>query len=869
MKLRTIRLENVRRFVDPVEIGGIGDGLNVLSAPNEYGKSTVFDALHAVFFKKRNSWDKEVRSLKPHAGGNPAVAVEIELAGGMYWIEKCWNNQHNGDARIETDGRLFKQADEAEAWIAEILKAPRDGGPAGLLWVRQGLTGLAKDDAAQLARRDLLTSVAGEVDAMTGGKRMNAAWDRCRREMERYQTGTGRPRAGGPLKSQEDEVADLSSNRNRLANKSEQLRSELESRRALRRELATLEDPNEEAGRNARLDKAKAEHDSASGHAESLERHNAHEYTKCVEVKRAEERLKALEEDLAEMAEAGKEYRTAKDAEKRAIERLRLAEVEMSKSANVHKSVAARAKAGGDILRRALLAEAAAGATRQRHDLVGKINRAEDLRMHIHRASNEAKTELSDLVMAELEKLDESVRILRRARDLKAVAIAMTYTPGRSGGVFLNGRPLPDGKRMPVPDGARLDIDDIGRLDIHPGQTGDGETLAEAEANLVMALEAAGASSIADARASNRRKREAEQRLRNAEADLESLAPDGIDALRDRLAQLPVPSADEDDIPNTEEAQQEDEAARKALVGALEEYEVARTAHGNAETVAGQATITAESAATRLARATTALSGIDEPQAERIARGEALSRLRAEMEAATLRREEAEAAAPNLNAAAAKLERARSIVNGAKEDRQRIRIKLGKLDTSIGMQAGDAVDEELADIDVRLAAARTSLADLKFEVAVLKKLRAALETARASARDRYIKPVMMELEPLLLFLWPEAELRFDPETLLPEALVRAGTEEDFDILSMGTQEQIALLVRLSFARMLAKAGAPAPVIFDDAIVYTDDDRIERMFDALTRQAHDFQIVVFSCRQKAFRDLGGHRLDIVSATQAQI
>ena len=119
--------------------------------------------------------------------------------------------------------------------------------------------------------------------------------------------------------------------------------------------------------------------------------------------------------------------------------------------------------------------------------------------------------------------------------------------------------------------------------------------------------------------------------------------------------------------------------------------------------------------------------------------------------------------------------------------------------------------------------------------------------------------------PLRLF-WPEAELRLDPETLLPTALVRTGTEEHFDILSGGTQEQIALLVRLAFARMLAKTGAPAPVILDDAIVHTDDDRIERMFDALTRQAHDLQIVVFSCRQKAFRDLGGRRLDIVPATR---
>ena len=94
--------------------------------------------------------------------------------------------------------------------------------------------------------------------------------------------------------------------------------------------------------------------------------------------------------------------------------------------------------------------------------------------------------------------------------------------------------------------------------------------------------------------------------------------------------------------------------------------------------------------------------------------------------------------------------------------------------------------------------------------------------------------------------------------------MRAGTEEDFDILSGGTQEQIALLVRLAFARMLAKAGTSAPIILDDAIVYTDDDRIERMFDALTRQAHDLQIVVFSCRQKAFRDLGGRGLGILPA-----
>ena len=40
MRLVSIALNDVRRFTDPVKISSIGPGLNVLSAPNENGKST-------------------------------------------------------------------------------------------------------------------------------------------------------------------------------------------------------------------------------------------------------------------------------------------------------------------------------------------------------------------------------------------------------------------------------------------------------------------------------------------------------------------------------------------------------------------------------------------------------------------------------------------------------------------------------------------------------------------------------------------------------------------------------------------------------------------------------------------------------------
>lgn len=49
-----------------------------------------------------------------------------------------------------------------------------------------------------------------------------------------------------------------------------------------------------------------------------------------------------------------------------------------------------------------------------------------------------------------------------------------------------------------------------------------------------------------------------------------------------------------------------------------------------------------------------------------------------------------------------------------------------------------------------------------------------------------------------------------------------------------------------------------PIVLDDALVFSDDDGIIKMFTALTRVAKDQQIIVFSCRQLAFQQLGGER-----------
>lgn len=870
MKLRSIRLENVRRFIDPVEITGIGDGLNVLAAPNEHGKSTVFDALHAVFFKDRKSLDKKVKSLIPHAGGDPAVTVEIEWQGEKYRIVKRWSKRRGaGDARIMVNGRVMKQADDAEAWIAAVLKTPQDGGPAGLLWVRQGLAGLVSgdkklQDAENQARRGLVTSVAGEVEAVTGGRKMDMARDRCRQERDRYVTKTGQPKAGGALKNKEKEFDELSERHNELKAKSRQLREELDRRRTLRRELAGLEDPKERQQREERLEKAESGYAEAARHAEQVERARQKLSAKRLERDRASEQVVSLERDLSECKKAREDLQLATDQAARNSAELRSREGAMAAAEQALAQVRRLSEEAADTLQRVLRAQVAAVAAQRRDELREKLAQAEALRQQLEEAKAAARVEITDQNRDRLEAQHEELRVLEHTRDAEAAAITMTYSPGRSTGVSLGGEPLVDAQRTLIPNGAQLDIDGIGLLTIHPGRRVDDESLAVAREAFARALATVGKPNIAEVRASGQRKRKADERRRDAEIALQATIPDGIDALREEIATLPDPIAVDQDLPTSAQAQDADREAKEELAKVTEQHAVARAKLDRAGKAHARASAAVESAQARLERARAAVAPTADPDDELRQRREVLARLGDALQEATLRCEELEAQAPDLTEAEATLERARSIVRNAEDARQRIRIELGKLDTTIELRAGEAVDEELADTVVRMESVQQELHRLRFEVKMLKKLGETLKIAQQSARDRYVRPVLKELEPLLRLLWPEVKIQFDAETMLPTALVRAGTEEDFDILSGGTQEQIALLVRLAFARLLANAGTPAPVILDDAIVYTDDNRIETVFDALTRQAQDLQIIVFSCRQKAFRDLGGRSLSIESA-----
>ena len=859
MKIRAIRLENVRRFTDPVRVDGIGDGLNVLCEPNEHGKSTLFDALQAVFFKAHGSRDKEINALRPHAGGAPEVSVDIETGAGLFTVSKRWLQKPM--ATVHRGNTLLAQSDAAEAWISDLLGGDA-GGPSGLIWVRQGVTGLTggskkEQDAALEARRDLMTSVGEEVEAMTGGRRMDAALARCRDELAIYATGTGRPKANGPWKEAQERVAALEDARDALAATARDLQAALAERVRARRDLAEWEAPEAVAERRTRLEDARAAHQAAERHAEAVA-----DALRKVEMARltaeaAGERLESSRAARAEEAEAAKRTAEAEADAKKANAVMDAARSARDKADRALQEAAEHLREAEAARARAVRAQAVRDGAARRADLAGRIERAETLRKTVEEAQAASKHGPDAATLNNIEARATDHRAAVAARNASAPQIIARYAAGRAGAIKADGVALDDGAAFPLPRATTIEIDGIGALHIDPGDGASDDTVTSAAEALRRALAAAGVETVDAARDAADARAQAEKRLGEAKAALAGVAPDGIAQLRAALAQIPEADEADQDAPDLAETEATLAHANTAQTEAQIARDTANDRLADARDSATRAETTLAGLRDRLKRAEAARARVGDmaPDALEAQHRDALAAL----DAARTEHAEAAAKAPDLASTAAVLARAESVEQRARDEIARLRPLLARLDERISRSSGDAVEERLAETEDALAAARDDLRRIEKEVAVLLRLQSALETARNEARERYFAPIARELKPLLHLLWPEADLTWGEETLLPDALVRDGQTEAIDILSGGTQEQVALLVRLAFARMLATAGRSAPVILDDALVYTDDDRIERMFNALHRQAGDLQIIVLTCRQRAFRDLGGNAL----------
>jgi uncharacterized protein YhaN len=233
--------------------------------------------------------------------------------------------------------------------------------------------------------------------------------------------------------------------------------------------------------------------------------------------------------------------------------------------------------------------------------------------------------------------------------------------------------------------------------------------------------------------------------------------------------------------------------------------------------------------------------------------------------AAELASLERERPADSVDGMAARIERYEQALQMRAQTVRRLQQTATELRTRIAQEGGHGLDEQIATAKRERDALALEKAAIERDVKILSLLLETLTSAERETKERYLAPVIRRVTPYLRSLFPGAEIACDDALRITGVTRGQSGCEDFDRLSDGTQEQIAVLSRLAFAEMLIDQGKPAMVILDDALAYADAERMERMFDILTQASAKTQILVLTCREDLFSRLGGNRLELTHAT----
>ncbi|WP_158298631.1 AAA family ATPase [Sphingomonas psychrotolerans] len=873
MILRSLEVANFRKFRDPLRVDGFTDGLNIVVEPNETGKSTLLEALRAAFFIRHSAKTELVRSYVPIGDDvAPRVTVEFMVNGQPWTLEKQF--MKSTSVRLTGSGGR-RESDAAEDALQELLGFERGNnrgsdsearGPLGMLWVEQA-SAFAVESPNRIVRDTVHGVLEAEVGAVTGGRRFDAIRTNIEMAYGALRTPATR-KSRGDLSAAESRLAAATLARQEAEGafrEYEQSLNELDSAKArLRLVERDLADPDSaEERRKLEADQKVAETASLRSAAAEAQHGHADEVAKAATARI--ERLDAAELRVGEAAHELVIRQKAKDKAQADIDAAAADEKMLRSTLNdARKAREAKEKDLSDARGRMRVFTAAAGARRA----IDARQALADLEARERVLQEDAALALDEDALDDIAQLErEEVAALARFE-----AGTVKVDVELSGGALLR----IDGEASTVTSVdvlavTRFEIGDAGTVVVRPPQGSDRSIeadLAAACEQLADRLRALGIASHAAGVARNERAASAARELKALRAQISAASPGdptiglaaGADALRAFVAGLGETAADaaapDDDLDALEAAVTD---ARLAEVATAAKHEEGRVALSKAERAI--ATLTADlAAAVRESDAAgqsleTVLKDGDRASLE--AAFAAAQRDRA-AKLELLGQARAGAKAFDLDAIKRRIENLDRAASRAGDERLELTGRIASLEATIAREgavgpagrAAEAREEELAAV--------AACERLRHEADTLEMLRQALADAANEASRTFLAPVTRRAARYVERLLPGCGLSFG-EGLELTGLSRAGVDESCGDLSRGTQEQLAILTRLAFADLLLEDGAPISLILDDPLVYSDDARLETMTDILQEAAQRMQVILLTCRSKAFRHVDGNRI----------
>jgi hypothetical protein len=867
MKILAVRLAEVGCFSAPVALEGLSGGLNVLAGANEAGKSTILAALRLAFEQSHTQKNQRLETLRPYGGGAPLIEVDFSVRGATWRLRKRYLASKSAELRNLATGQIARGAD-AEQLLADLLADAGGRATFNLLWAAQkeALTSQAPDDEATTG---LKRAIATEIAATVGGSEARNVRTAVRKELEAYVTAQrGQPRGeyDAAIKLRKRLISDLEI----AVSRRDAALTRLDRLADLKVREAELDHPAETVARTQAASQAEA---AAAQARDALQKHRvAADAVTAAEnslalARNARDRLAADIETLATLAA---EIAVDQDTSREIASRLADAEAVAAEAREARDAARHALTSAERELKAALHAERRQDAQRRLAEqtaLLAAIDDATQAGLAL-RARLDAMPVTADL-LRQMRAEDDAACRLEDRLSAAAPKLTIAYAPGGAGRVTQDGAPLAEGAHV-VEQPITLHIEGVGTITLAPGASNDVATtsaaIARHRARLSALLSEAGVVDVAAADVQFAARQALETEIGEARARLGALTPPGgIAKLKSEIETLGVhlDAAVDEDIRPRSDIEREIEDIRVALKGAEPADEAAqRAVFTEREAAARHAVMSAD----RLKRAGNLEDKLP-PQQERDALTErhaaavtaAERALHAAVRELAAWRDQVPDAArlSELEAAASRAaEAVRAIARQLEETRRTI----ASLEGELRADRNDDVEARVAELQGALALATARVTRMEEDVAALQLLDAELRNEEMRSRDQYLRPITDRLVPLIDLVFPGADVTV-AENFAPASLRRTSEREAIAALSEGTQEQIAVMVRLAFGRLMADAGNAIPVILDDALVYSDDERILRMFAALIKASQHHQVIVFTCRSRAFGSLDGHRLSL--------
>ncbi len=276
MRLRSLEVSDFRKFDRPVRLEGLGDGINVLGEPNEFGKSTLLAAIKAVLFERHSAKTSVAKRMLHHRNAtSPWVRLGFEVADGLHHIEKRFMHREPYARLTLPDGSRF-EGDIAEERLQALLgfgPAGKQGATAdsiglwGAMWVEQQAA-MEQPTLPDIGRATLHACLEAELGTLASDNRSGMLSRQVKAELSGLLDGYGKPKARFKEVAEQKAAGDIELQQ--LRGKRTTLEGTIDELARLRRVLAQTSDANVEAQLTIDLLDARTRRDVVLRHMDVL-----------------------------------------------------------------------------------------------------------------------------------------------------------------------------------------------------------------------------------------------------------------------------------------------------------------------------------------------------------------------------------------------------------------------------------------------------------------------------------------------------------------------------------------------------------------------------------------------------------------------